>query len=161
MVDIGHVIMLLIILTLICLCLAVVKSRMDHYEGEICLPVTPMMYDNLQSRFKNQEKGGIPYCATADPLGADEYSKKLTPINCQVSEWTAETECQATSCNQPGTHTWSRKIIKKAEHGGIPCPLILSERRQCISKPCTNTPTDLSTINKLNKTIHTTPVSGS
>lgn len=133
MVDLGHILLLLIVLMLVCVFI-VKHDRFQNGapEQQLCVPVTPLVYDRIKDM---ETKGQIPFCVTADPLGADDHSMKLEPVHCQVSEWVPESQCFA-DCGQTGYQNWKRNIIKKSENGGTACPLQLSEKRECKNTKC-------------------------
>ena len=45
-----------------------------------------------------------------------------TPVNCQLSNWSAWSSCSATKCGTKGFQTRSRSIARHARHGGKACP---------------------------------------
>jgi hypothetical protein len=60
---------------------------------------------------------------------------KPAPVDCVVSDWSAESDCSATECGTIGTKTRTRTIITPASEGGKSCPT-LTENINCSADPC-------------------------
>ncbi|XP_074071171.1 thrombospondin type-1 domain-containing protein 7B [Macrotis lagotis] len=56
-------------------------------------------------------------------------------VNCQLSEWTTWTECSQT-CGHGGRMSRTRFIIMPAQGEGRPCPMELTQQKNCPVKPC-------------------------
>ena len=119
-----HFVLLLIILVFACI------LSIEYFQP--CIPVTPYTYDIVKRQ--DLSRGPIPLCKTADPLGADEYSKKLPPVNCDIGRWYSFTTCDEETCGLQGKQTWKRNIITEGGHGGTLCPKELVEQRTCFRK---------------------------
>lgn len=59
------------------------------------------------------------------------------PVNCEVGEWGPWSPCSST-CGDDAVQKRRRKILRKAKHGGIDCP-IHREKRRCVVPMCTKT----------------------
>ncbi len=62
----------------------------------------------------------------------DDLAQYAPPTNCVVSDY-SWSSCSA-DCG-PGTQTGTRTITTAPQNGGTPCP-VLSETRDCLTKPC-------------------------
>lgn len=73
------------------------------------------------------------------PVQAADTIPGPTPVNCQVSDWSAWSACSA-SCGG-GVQTRTRSITTPAQFGGAACPA-LSETRACNTQSCAPDPID-------------------
>jgi hypothetical protein len=57
------------------------------------------------------------------------------PIDCEVSDWSPYTDCDAQDCGTTGTRTQTRTVIRDPQYGGAECPS-LSQSISCEAPPC-------------------------
>ncbi|XP_077176308.1 thrombospondin type-1 domain-containing protein 7B isoform X2 [Paroedura picta] len=78
------------------------------------------------------------YC---EQLNLKKPEKMTTPclvecvVNCQLSEWSAWSECSH-SCGLSGQMLRARSVIMQAQGEGRLCPAELTQYRNCAAKPC-------------------------
>ncbi|XP_076810325.1 spondin-1-like [Clavelina lepadiformis] len=82
------------------------------------------------------QHGGLP-CPEKDAMRETQICKlKDCPVDCQVSEWSSWSKCSQ-SCDI-GNQKRQRYVLKKAQHGGLPCPeeQSMKEMRTCTMMDC-------------------------
>jgi len=88
--------------------------------------------DRVRQRFKEQAalNGGAACAHLTETATCDAGP---CPVHCQVSSWSAWSDCSR-SCGT-GTHTRTRSVTTHSAHSGRTCP-ILSQEDQCEVFPC-------------------------
>ena len=74
--------------------------------------------------------GGVECPSRGETMACGELP---CPVNCVVSDWKDWTGCSKT-CGI-GINVRGRSIMRQAQHGGTPCPL-LKEQHSCNARPC-------------------------
>ncbi|XP_017308235.1 thrombospondin type-1 domain-containing protein 7A [Ictalurus punctatus] len=57
------------------------------------------------------------------------------PVNCQLSEWSAWTECSQT-CGLEGRMLRRRTVVQASQGDGRPCPSLMEQWKPCPVRPC-------------------------
>ncbi|KAL7305034.1 hypothetical protein TKK_0002818 [Trichogramma kaykai] len=71
---------------------------------------------------------------SSDVLPLPTKQRQLTPVDCEVSEWSPWTDCNVT-CGM-GRMISTRYILRHPQNGGRSCPLRLERRAICQLAPC-------------------------